>query len=235
MIRAIREEANRRGITRVCHFTPSRNLAHIAAGQVGILATKHLSKNEREVLNPTDLQRLDGYTGHICCSIEYPNAWYLDRARAQDTLFRDWVILLISPHYLWTEGTMFCSRNAATGYGIGVAGGEKAFVEMFATGTVGAAGRTYIRSSKHLTCCPTDEQAEVLIPDVIEIEKILGVAVSSDDQAERELVRLELAGVNTEQFQFVVAPVLFSKYSLSTRIRSGKRPEEILWRETLDS
>jgi len=29
MNRAIQEEAVQRGITRLCHFTPSRNLAHI--------------------------------------------------------------------------------------------------------------------------------------------------------------------------------------------------------------
>jgi len=93
VIEAIRQEVAKRRIARLCHFTPSRNLAHIAAGEIGILATRNLQQDERSVLNPTDLQRLDGHTGYISCSIEYPNAWYLDRARAQDTLFRDWVIL----------------------------------------------------------------------------------------------------------------------------------------------
>ena len=30
----IQARANRRGITRLCHFTPSRNLAHIASDEV---------------------------------------------------------------------------------------------------------------------------------------------------------------------------------------------------------
>jgi len=113
MNRAILEEAVQRGITRLCHFTPSRNLAHILSGGLGILATKHLKDDERALYNATDLARLDGHEDHICCSIEYPNAWYFDRAKDREPLFRDWVVLLINPRYLWEDGTKFCPRNAA--------------------------------------------------------------------------------------------------------------------------
>ena len=33
--------------------------------------------------------------------MEYPNAWYFDRARAKAALFKDWVIIFIDPKYLW--------------------------------------------------------------------------------------------------------------------------------------
>ena len=46
---------------------------HIKAGKTGVLASKHLSVDEREVFNPTDVERLDGYPDHVSCSIEYPN------------------------------------------------------------------------------------------------------------------------------------------------------------------
>src|SRR6266436_2579224 len=107
---SIKAEAQRRGISRLCHFTPSRNLGQILIGNVGILATQKLRDDERGVYAPTDLERLDGFADHICCTIEYPNAWYFEKARGKEILFKDWVILLIDPKYLCAEGTRFSSR-----------------------------------------------------------------------------------------------------------------------------
>jgi hypothetical protein len=106
----IKIEVQRRGIARLCHFTPSRNLGHILSGTVGVLATERLEKDERHIFTPTDLERLDRHKGHISCSIEYPNAWYFDKARARDILFRDWVILFIHPKYLWMDETRFVTE-----------------------------------------------------------------------------------------------------------------------------
>jgi hypothetical protein len=229
MIAAIKREAERRGITRLCHFTPSRNLVHILTGTTGILATKKLQKDERSVFTATDLERLDRHEEYICCSIEYPNAWYFDKAKSKDILFKDWVILFINPKYLWLPGSRFCPRNAASGYGRSVAEGEKAFLEMFANSITGAYGKTFTRSPNHLDCCPTDNQAEVLIPDQIGISDILAIAVPTETQAKNEAARLRLLGVPEDRFKFVIALELFEKYTLSSLISSGKRPREILW------
>ena len=113
VMNGIRERARRRGITRLCHFTPSRNLAHIASDSNGLLASRHLQDDEAAIFNPTDKVRLDGYPGHVCCSIQYPNAWYFRKARDNERLFPDWVVLLIDVRYLWQAGTKFCPRNAA--------------------------------------------------------------------------------------------------------------------------
>ena len=165
-IALIQANAMRRGITRLCHFTPSRNLGHIAEDRAGILASKHLWEDEKAVFNPTDLKRLDGYPDYVCCSIQYPNAWYFRKARSREPLFRDWVILLIKPRYLWYAGAKFCPCNAATGQGRLVDEGAEAI-------------RGFICRHRRrvLTCTdviivillslPTDEQAEVLIPDHI--------------------------------------------------------------------
>src|SRR5208282_2847743 len=107
----IKEEINRKGITRLCHFTPSRNLSHIANNKKGILATKKLKEDEREVFNPTDIKRYDNHEDFICCSIQYPNVWYFDKAKDKETLFKDWVILFISTKYLLLPDTKFCHRN----------------------------------------------------------------------------------------------------------------------------
>lgn len=112
----IRRECNRRGITRLCHFTQSRNLAHILGDCVGILSRRRLESNDLPY-NPTDPDRWDGCEHLVCCSIEYPNVYYFAKVREQDHLFKDWVVLLIKPDFLWTPGTKFCPCNAATARG----------------------------------------------------------------------------------------------------------------------
>jgi len=230
MIISIRREAVRRGITRLCHFTPSRNLAHIASGEEGILATKKLKEDERSIFTQTDLERLDGHEGYISCSIEYPNAWYFDKARSRDILFKDWVVLLIDPKYLWLPSTRFCPRNAAANYGRSVSEGEQGFLALFADSVVGAGGRTFSRSSTHLLCCPTDDQAEVLIPDRIAKSDISAIVVGTKTQARNEAARLQLMNLPIDSFSFIIAPNLFQKRTLSQLIRSGNHPEETPWR-----
>jgi len=225
----IKQDVIRRGITRLCHFTPSRNLAHIVNGDEGILATGKLEEDERRVFTATDLERLDGHESHISCSIEYPNAWYFDKAHLRDTLFRDWVVLLIDPKYLWRSDTRFCPRNAAANYGRDVLNGEEGFFSLFADSIVGARGITFRRSSSHLLCCPTDNQAEVLVPDQIAKSDILGIVVRTQRQARDEIARLRIMGLSPGYFRFIIAQALFEKSNLSNLIRSGIRPEEKMW------
>jgi len=51
----IRRECNRRGITRLCHFTQSRNLAHILGDCVGILSRRRLESNDFLLSIPTSI------------------------------------------------------------------------------------------------------------------------------------------------------------------------------------
>lgn len=210
-----------KGITRLCHFTPSRNLQHIAAGKTGILSTAKLEAAERETFNPTDLERLDNKTTHICCSIEYPNAWYFEKARSKERIFTDWVVLLISPLYLAKEDTLFCPRNAAANYGRLIEDGPVGLQKMFAERISGAAGRVYSRGALHKSSCPTDQQAEVLIRDQIHMKDILAVAVKTKEQARSERVALRTNGVDPELFKFVVAPQMFDKYALNNVVTQG--------------
>ena len=222
-ITLIQAEVEERGITRLCHFTPSRNLSHIAADKKGILASCHLRESEKAVFNPTDIDRLDGYPDHVCCSIQYPNAWYFKVARKREQLFLDWVVLFIRPDYLWWEGTRFCPRNAAAEYGGLVREGFVAFKGLFAE-SVGKSSR----GSRHPDFLPTDEQAEVLIPDRIQRQDILAVAVRDEAQARRENSRLELLGRSLPSV--VIAEEFYSPYKLSGLLRSGKMPRECLYR-----
>ncbi len=163
MIESIKREVARRRISRICHVTPSRNLIHIITGTEGVLATRKLRANERAVFTQNDLLRLDNHPECISCSVEFPNAWYYSKVSAKDPIFKDWVVLLIDPKYLWKEGTLFCPRNAAAGQSI--MQGQKGFDSLFAPSVRGAGRYTYTRTLHQRPCCPTDEQAEVLIPD----------------------------------------------------------------------
>jgi hypothetical protein len=225
----IHKSCQERRITRLCHFTPSRNLPGIAEGKVGVLATRHLREDERAVFSPTDLERFDGWLGHVCCSIEYPNAWYLARAREKEKLFRDWVILFIEPHYIWKIGTRFCQRNAAADRGMLVREDVGAFNSLFNNDVQGAWGRTRTRTPRMLTCSPTDDQAEVLVEDSIAFRDIIAVGVRDESQAKRETVRLRLAGVGQAAYKFVVSPDLFEPSCVSAIIREGQRPKETVW------
>ena len=226
MIAAIRDRANERGITRLCHFTPSRNLGHIAADRAGVLSAARLETDEGRVFNPTDPERHDGFRGHVCCSIQYPNAWYFRKARRRDRLFPDWVVLLIRPHYLWQSGTKFCPRNASARRGKRVQEGLAAFESLYAPLVRGRKGRTFRRESAHPPWLPTDQQAEVLIPDRIEHDDLLGVAVADEAQGRLELARLAQLGVEAPPIH--VAPDFFDPDALSANLRRGVIPEETL-------
>lgn len=214
-----------RGIRRLCHFTPSRNLAHIVTGTQGILATKQLAAAERSVLNATDLERYDGHTGHICCSIEYPNAWYFRKARQKELLFRDWVVLLLSPDLMLLPDVKFCPRNASAGRGVYLKEGLEGFEALFAPTVVGMSSRTYRRTAKRSKAMPTDEQAEVLVPDSIPLAAVLGIVVVNEEQATLEIERLRILGATPPPF--FVAPLFFDANGLSEAIQNGNVPAEV--------
>jgi len=224
MNEAIRVRTMARSITRLCHFTPARNLVHIATQEQGVLATQHLRDDEKAVLNPTDLERLDGFPDHVCCSIQYPNAWYFQKAREKERLFRDWVVLLIAARYLWLSGTKFCPRNAAANQGQKVRDGIEAFEALFAPSVEGAYGKTFLRSASHPPWLPTDDQAEVLVPDRIQREDILGIVVRDESQARREIARLKQLDATVPRL--LIAPLFFSARQLSDSLRKGDLPAE---------
>lgn len=228
MTAAIRAKVAGRGISRLCHFTPSRNLVHIATDPNGILSSARLREDEKAVLNATDAQRLDGFPDHVCCSVQYPNAWYFRKARENEYLFADWVVLLLKPDSLWTAGTKFSPRNAAAKHGRDVAEGEPAFDAMYAPSVVGAYGRTFVRTATHPSWLTTDQQAEVLIPDRVAREDILGVAVASESQAKREHARLEQLQVDVPPI--VIASDFFDPHRLSSQLRSDTAPPEMIFK-----
>jgi ssDNA thymidine ADP-ribosyltransferase, DarT len=232
---AIAAEVAARQITRLCHFTPMINLVHIATGE-GLASTQALEAQERAAYTKQDLERFDGFPDHICCSIQYPNAWYfrsrMAHPRSEDRLFRDWVVLEIEPELLAADGTLFCPRNAAAKGGRYVRAGTEAFRSLFADAVVGARGRMIGRDRKPRSC-PTDDQAEVLLHSAVPLECIHGIVVRDVAQAKRTYVALRNIGAAMERFSFSVAPDLFDARALSESIRAGQVPVETPWDPTM--
>ncbi|MHB8243439.1 MAG: DarT ssDNA thymidine ADP-ribosyltransferase family protein, partial [Solirubrobacteraceae bacterium] len=211
MTETVAQQATRRKITRLCHLTPLRNLLHIAT-EGALRSTAELDSDERAAFDQQDLLRLDRHPDHICCSVQYPNIWYLRRKRQQATplqrLFPGWVCLLIDPSYLWVDGSLFCHRNAAAGSGAYLASGPEAFASIFADPVDGAGGPVY-RDQKP-DSCPTDDQSEVLVPKRIPLEHACEIVVADEAQARATYVGLELIGAPVRQLRWVVAPELFN-------------------------
>ena len=107
-----------------------------------------------------------------------------------------------------------------------MAEGVEAFDSLYASTVRGTGGRTFQRSSARPLWLPTDEQAEVLIPDQIEDDDLLGVVVADATQGQTEARRLEYLGVDTPPIR--IAPDFFDRYALSTKLRNGRLPEEVL-------
>ncbi|AIQ70272.1 DarT ssDNA thymidine ADP-ribosyltransferase family protein [Paenibacillus graminis] len=211
-----------KGITRLCHFTKSKSFLHIMSNEIGIRANKFFD-NEEELLNKNDEFRFDGREDFVCCSIEYPNSWFLKKLieRDKDKFFREWVILLINPNLILDETTHFCQVNAATQSGALIEKDEAGFSKLFARNSP---YYKYPRNSRMLSCCPTDGQAEVLIYKNVRRSDIIGVVVPNEKQALEERARINVERQGWD-IPIVVAPDLFSN-QWSNMARQGIRVSE---------
>lgn len=221
---SIREEAEFRGIRRLCHFTDSANLARILSSGQGIRSTAYLRKDGLASLVTADQWRWDGHLDHVCLSVQFPNAWCFRSIRAERR-YSHGVVLFVEPDYLWKPDTKFCPVNAAREGGGRIASGPNGFRAMFARTVTGH--RTYTRGSDQPNFLPTDEQAEVLVRDGVLRDDIVGCAVRDEAQARREHRRL--LGVGIKPPKLVVVPEFYDPYRMSHLLRGGELPKERPW------
>lgn len=226
----VQEQISERGITRICHFTPSRNLVHIVAEGKGVLSTAQLNQNERALFTQQDLTRLDAHPAHISCSIQYPNAWYYASKRnpvGEASNFPDWVMLEIDPHHLARADTLYCQNNA--GGGTLLEAGVEAFESLYALKVKDSKGRTFNRAPTRPKSCPTNDQAEAMIYDRIPLEDIRAIFVPDTAQAARVHAQLEQVGADVSLFRYAIAESFFNPRRISAEIRKGVAPAEIPW------
>ena len=208
-----------RGVTRLCHFTKFQNLTHIITSADGVLASSSIRQDTKNV---NDTARYDGELDFVCCSVQYPNSWFLKKAMQNnsDKIFREWVVLYIDLSILKYKNTKFCPCNASKDKGAYISKNMDNIDSIFAS-TVSTF--PYPRTSKMLSCCPTDGQAEILIENSIPREYIKGIAVGNEDVAGCVCSILKMYGV--EHISIYIAPdVLTTKWS--NMIKEGCSPNE---------
>jgi hypothetical protein len=215
------------GLTRLAHFTPAKNLPHIFHHGF-IRSSKDLAENAPEFFDPTDRERFDEHPDHVCCSLEFPNGYYLARARLKPSFqnFPDWVCLLLDAALLLGEGVLFAPCNAAKGRGAYLASGGRALLDCYSSPSpVGG----WTRGPSHHPRSPTDLQAEALVPGPIELSHLVGIVVASDAAAANEADRLRLLAANADDVTWIVAPTFFCRDELSRCLRFGGEIEEKRW------
>ena len=208
------------GVTRLCHFTKLQSLSHILLYPSGIMAT---AKIKRDSLNQVDLVRADGKMDYICCSVEYPNSWYLDNAqqRNEDVIFKDWVIMYINPEIVKYREIQVCECNAATHNGRYICNGDDYNVEnLFA---LNVDSFRYPRTQKMLSACPTNSQSEILIKNDIPRDFIMGIAVGNEETARMVYAMIRTLGV--EAIDIFISPQVVTK-QWRKLIQEGIRPQE---------
>jgi hypothetical protein len=211
-----------RGVTRLCHFTKLQSLTHIVSSAEGILATASIRQDTKNVI---DTARYDVEMDYVCCSVEYPNSWFLDSAinRNTDKIFRDWVVLYVDLYVLKEKDTKFCRCNAAIGHGQYITSDINEIFTNPVSYMVRDTRRVFCRNPDMLDCCPTDGQAEIMIKDSIPRGYINGIAVGNEEVAERVYAMLKEYEINS--ISIYIAPDIMIP-AWSNMIKSGTRPVE---------
>ncbi|MDR1193953.1 MAG: DUF4433 domain-containing protein [Peptococcaceae bacterium] len=213
-----------RGVSRLCHFTTLRSLTHILSSGDGVLATGSIRSDTKNVI---DKARYDGELDYVCCSVEYPNSWFLKNATINNTdkVFRDWLVLYINLDILNLREAKFCPCNASIGRGRHITDDVNA---LFADPV--CCKKKFCREPNMLSCCPTDGQAEILIKSNIPRDCVTGIAVGTE-----EIGRQIYSIIKTyciRQIPLYAAPDVLTS-SWSGMIRSGQKPSEtnLVWPE----
>jgi len=217
-------------LTRITHFTPARNLPHIMSDRM-LRSVKDLAEDVRACYTSTDLRRLDGYQDRISCSLEYPNAYYYTQAASKPEAanYSDWVCLLLDKQVAAADGALFCPRNAAAYDAVCVPGVE-GIRGCYLPAVLGAGGRTWTRGSRHSPACPTDVQAEALIPGPIPLSAVRAIAVPSQQAAVQEHSRLDQLGLPAPAFiSWIISPGMFNRNAVSNAVRFSMAIDETIW------
>ena len=178
----ILEEAKRRGVEDVVHFTTTR-------GAVGILAAGALKSRERlpqdqyleHVYRPNAAIRKDtAWLDYVNLSIQRINGWMFDTSsRWHTTDDVSWVVLSFTPRILAHPGVVFATTNniyPACRRAEGLGG----FSRMFSDQVRGRYSELHNRVAKE-SAWPTDRQAEVLYPGELSCDHLQRIDIQQEE------------------------------------------------------
>lgn len=229
---SVADALSRLKVTRLAHFTPARNLWHIIEDGE-IRSSKDLAERAPEYFSPTDRERFDRHPDKVCCSFEYPNGYYLAQAKASTEYrnYPEWVCLFLDVELLLTPGTLFCGCNAARAGGAYAFASGQALLGCYANPSRPSG---WSRGGRHHPGAASDLQAEALVPGPIPLSHLRGIVVRSEELAQELYGDLDRHGLAPGRYRWIVAPVLFDKFTLSNRVRYGGVIEETVWTPAAD-
>lgn len=213
-----------RGVSRLCHFTKIQNLTHILSSPEGIISKNRI---RGDALNQNDNKRLDGKTDFVCCSIEYPNSWFLSSAmdKNEDKIFKDWAVLYIKPEIVKLREVLVCECNAAKSNGNYIKDGNEINTRRLFAEKVESFKCP--RTDYMLSCCTTNSQAEVMVKEGIPREFIHGIAVRDEKTA--DMIYAMMKTLELYDIDLYISPIVLSK-NWRYYIEKGERPEEVLYK-----
>lgn len=218
-------------LTRLTHFTPSRNLPHILQdGELRSVAD--MTDDVRACYNPTDLKRLDGQLDKISCSFQFPNSFYWEIARRASVNYPDWTCLVIDKMAAAMNGTFFCPRNASAERGTP---GLDALRRCYAPTVVGQGGKTRSRGARHDPRSATDVQAEVQLVAPVPLSVVRAMVFPTREAAEEEYGRLDRLSLIPRGLTWLVAGKMFDKWAVSKAVTDSQYFQEDPWFPTGES
>jgi hypothetical protein len=214
-------------VTRLVHFTPAMNLFSILRDGE-IRPSDDLEGDEQPHFTATDRQRIDGHPEHVCCSFEYPNAYYQAQARTKNDFvnYPQWVCLILDVNLVLRDGVLFYPCNAAKGWGQHGGTGPQHLLNMWANPSkVGG----YRRKPRHHPAVPTDVQSEVQIPGAIPLSAVKAIVAESAEHCQDLYGTLDAHQLVPGRFDWRFAPLFYDRQGLAAAIHSGAIPPEYLW------
>lgn len=204
---SIAQFVQKRGITRLVHFTPLINLigiyemgAILSRDKIEDYATKHNDCFLLDYIKYNDSFRYDGRRDCINLSIQRINRSLYHRFCEKFVGCDVWCILELSTKLLEHEDVVFAIGNAASTYvrNFGLGTGIEGLKALFANKVnVKNASSSYVISRSEVPeNCPTDRQAEVLYPAQIPLSYVNGVIVSNDEHKSRVYAALQADAQN---------------------------------------
>ncbi len=211
------KEIGRREIEHLIHFTPTINLLSIFE-QGKLLSRALLEKFDIEqtdifdYVEFTDNVRYDDKS-YINLSIQHPNTFLFSRfrQRTEQQHHITWCVLKINTKYIYHKDTLFSITNAANSYNkrnVGISGDFSKFKLLFQStiSIVTSTNTRVITRGSLKEKYTTDEQAEVLVKDGIELSDILQICFKN--QVELASVKAALSDYDTSVF--VVDEAIFA-------------------------
>lgn len=187
MRQEIEDFRNERGIPFLLHFTQEANLRSIL--RQGLLPRSVIDAHKM-MCATNDPMRLDGRSSYNCTSVSFPNSPMFYRFQMQNPGI-EWPILVLHPILMAQKDVLFCRHNAAdariSNSSVNSLSSVTAFRGMFDE----IEGLTSRADQSLKPCDPTDVQAEVLVPGIIEPEHIYAVVFPSNFVRDRNLQYLD--------------------------------------------